>query len=179
MSDVERIARPGWRVVICLVLLTALLGGERPTSGDDALGTTTLAGLAGVYVLVERLPDSIKGLLTVDQLRTDVELRLQLAGVRVLTKEERHQAPGSPDLYLNVTAVSNAQVFAYYVSLELIQGVSLVRDRRIEGAATTWSATGIIGQSRLNERVRQIVQTVRDQVDEFVAAYLSVNPKKP
>ena len=48
-------------------------------------------------VLVEDMTDDAKrlGLNTV-QIQTDVELKLRLAGIKVLTKEERYGTPGTP-----------------------------------------------------------------------------------
>jgi hypothetical protein len=50
-------------------------------------------------VLIEGLPDGAKVLgLSEDMIKTDVELKLRLAGMRVTTMEDALNLPGSPYL---------------------------------------------------------------------------------
>ncbi len=171
-------------VTVVLIVLAGPLGRLPPRAwgSDTESERQSLAGLAGVYVAVEPLDDRVRDLLTVDTLRADVELRLRLADVRVLTKAEWLQAAGGPYLYLNVNVLPSSStdpgLFAYSVLLEINQDVTLQRDRRIAGTAATWSARGLglAGRNRLEEAMRQ---GVRDLVDKLINAYLAINPKKP
>jgi hypothetical protein len=182
MNMVDKIARPGWRIMICLVLLVGTVGEEQEVFSDDTkFARRTLTGLPGVLVSVESLPDNVRGLLAVDALQTEVELRLRLLGIRVLTKEEQLSVAGSPTLYLNVNVSSRSEVpglFAFDAFLALYQDVVLGRDPRIKEQAITWYTTGmgLVGRPNLEEGVRR---AVRDELDEFINAYLSMNPKKP
>jgi len=131
-----------------------------------------------VKVVVEDLSSDIEQAgLTVKQLQTDVELRLRLAGIHVLTAEERLSTPGKPFLYVNVNIVLGfASRGAYSIHVELNQQVSLTTDGSLATGAT-WS-TGIIGTV---DRVRldSVRNKVRDRVDAFINAYLSVHPRSP
>lgn len=69
--------------------LTLTCGNAYAASPD------TLKGLKGVYVVIEDLNEEvIKDGLTVDAIRTDVELKLRLAGIPVLLEEARLKEPG-------------------------------------------------------------------------------------
>jgi len=85
-------------VVVALVLTLLLLPG---VSHALTAEQKVLVGLKGVFVFVESTqPEQPRVGLTKDQIRTDVELRLRKAGVRVLTEEERLQMPGMPYLFV-------------------------------------------------------------------------------
>lgn len=63
--------------------------------------------------------------------------------------------------------------FVYNISCELWQTVSLVRNPSLEIHAITWSTAGLgVGD------IKDIRESIKEQVDQFINAYLSVNPKK-
>ena len=139
----------------------------------------SLAGLTGVSVVVERLrPEVEREGLTQLILRTDVELKLRQAGIRVLTETERLEMPGAPFLYLRVsTSTREAMPYAFNIALELRQWVRLLRDPTLTTLGTTWYAvgsTGIVG----SRHVADIREVVRDAIDQFINAYLAANPKR-
>jgi hypothetical protein len=106
---------------------------------------------------------------TAEQIRTDIELKLRLAGIKVDPKSYQ---------YLHVTFVilqkeNGPYAFGLYVSFN--QLVSLVRNPGIFAVGKTWSVGGIAtGSGSPGDHCRGMV---RDYVDQFVNAYLSVNPK--
>jgi hypothetical protein len=111
-------------------------------------------------------------------LQTDIELKLRLAGIKV----DPTVSPNLTVLLLifNLDRDSAEVVYlgrAAFVNLSLLQDVQLPRAPTIRTAAQTWNS----GFSQLwgppetfADRCRAIV---RDLVDEFIDAYLSVNPK--
>jgi hypothetical protein len=137
-----------------------------------------LRGLSGVYVFVEPGDDDAKRAGLDDQtIRTDVELKLRLAGIKVLTLEEEVVSPGYPSLYIDLNLLSQVGFSVYSVRVELQQKVLLWRDKSVELIGVpTWSSSGlgIAGQ----DVASKIRGAIRDLVDSFVNAYLSVNPKK-
>lgn len=162
------------RLSISIVLLLSFLifySNAYPVNEADSL-----RGLRGVYVFIWDLPPEIErnGLLTKDQIRTDVELKLRTAGIRVL--------PPNPEnplffVYVNVhyaDTVNKRVGFAFIIHCELRQNVYLERDSTIKNWAITWgkSASGIGSENF--ERIRN---EIKDQVDMFINDYLSVNPK--
>ncbi len=154
-----------------------LLAASAATAGDDEICRASLKGLKGVYVLIEPLQADVeRGGLNKTSIQTDVELKLRQAGITVLTEAEMLAALGHPTLYINVNTHSGP-MYAFSIRVELCQDVRLDRDPSLQlSDATTWSvgAVGTVGRNNF----RDIRDHIKDSVDEFINAYLSVNPKK-
>jgi hypothetical protein len=146
---------------------------------DNKFERATLAGLMGVHVVVEDMdPATEKDGLERSTLQTDVELKLRQAGIRVLTREEVFAVPGTAALYLNVNTLRHRTgLYAYCIELELKQGVTLIRNLAITTLGATWQAPGFLGTVGA-DRLHTVRDDVRDQVDQFLNAYLAANPKK-
>jgi len=132
----------------------------------------SLRGIHGLQVVVEELSSAVEqaGLHRTD-IQTDVELKLRLAGIKVLPEDD---PSGSPYLYINAHVILGQTMPTYAaVDCELHQYVILARDESIKTTAATWN-TGSAGISSL-EHVRD---HIKDLVDIFINDYLSVNPKK-
>ena len=109
----------------------------------------TLKGIKGVYVLAAVAKDIEDAGLRTDVIKTDTELKLRQAGIRVLeTDAEFTSTPGSPGLDVSVEGLSNKEVYGYSVSVSLSQNVLLERDpslratgkyRGIPFRADTWN----------------------------------------
>ncbi len=167
-----------WLVVTMAILF--LVQWASPGFGiDSKANRATLKGLGGVAVLVENLPAEVeKEGLVRSRLQTEAELKLKMAGIKVLTKEESLKTPGEPYLYISINlnmAKTESDVYPYGIDLLLIQKVSLVRDPNQTAYAVTWS-TGGVG-SIAKPIVNQLENNVEDILDVFVKAYLSENPK--
>ncbi len=175
MRAVTWVGRNLWITFLALVV-----GLVSPTLARDLPGEReSLAGLAGVYVIVEEMDPVVEreGLAR-STLQTDVEVKLRQAGIRVLTRTEWPVAPGSPHLYLRVTTLrvgEEWQVYAVEILLDLGQEVMLARKPTIALVAPTWrtSWVGAVGAKKLD----WVRERVRDRVDEFINAYLAANPK--
>src|SRR2546425_8239420 len=166
-------------VLAVLALLSATAVSPLVGQGDNEYTRKTLAGLTGVYVSVENIPDEAQhdGLDTT-RIRTDVELRLRQAGITVLTRQEWLSTAAAPYLYVNVQVIKNpANFYAYSADVELRQRVTLVHNPATSILAATWSATGIIGTVG-SRRVGSLRENVRDLTDRFINAYLAANPKR-
>lgn len=88
---------------LVMIFLMGVGSSSAPAQGD--VGKQTLTEISALYVLVESLTDGAKGLgLTEEAIQTDVELKLRLAGIRIMTKEEFLKS-SSPYLYINVGGV--------------------------------------------------------------------------
>jgi len=83
-------------------LMVLILLCENVHAQDIEQTRNALRGLSGVYVMPENPleEEAIRGGLSQDAIRTEVELKLRQAGIRVLSREEWEQAPGKP--YLQV-----------------------------------------------------------------------------
>ena len=160
-------------VMIVLALALTALGQ------DDPSARATLRGLAGVNVVIEDLPlelDAERAGLTRATLQADTEAQLREAGIRVLNDSEWQTAPGRPWLFVRVrTMRPNAAtpVYAYVISVDLMQRTTLARDPSIHAIAMTWTTgqIGTVGGTHLS-RVRE---SLRTHVDTFISAYWAVN----
>jgi hypothetical protein len=167
------------RVLIGLTALWGFLGlaGIESWAGDDETTRATLRGIEGVLVAVEDLGSDVEQAgLTRQQLQTDVELRLRHAGIRVLTQAERLGMPGAPYLYINVNVYLRSEIplVAFSIDVTLKQKAFLATDGSL-ATVSTWdvSQTGSTGRQRLSE----IRNNVRDKVEAFINAYLSVHSR--
>jgi hypothetical protein len=119
-------------------------------------------------VLVEKLGSAVEkeAMLKREDLQADVEARLAQAGIRV-------SKDAAALLYANVAVVCHGPSCAFNIVLEVQQKVRLeARPRAGNLIAPTWRATvtGLVGREP-----GLIRQNLRDQVDQFVAAYRAAN----
>ncbi|MFX0198641.1 MAG: hypothetical protein ACFFCW_21170 [Candidatus Hodarchaeota archaeon] len=136
----------------------------------------SLAGLQGMCVVIEYLqPEIRRDGLTEQQLRTDTELKLRMAGIKVLSPEESHSTPGVPALIVNANILKTKfkPLYIFNVTVVFAQYVFLVRKPDVRVFACTWDSAWV-GYTNKLEDIRAYV---KDRVDEFINAYLSVNPK--
>ena len=155
--------------------MTMLLVCTGPPSAraDDRLSRATLKGISAVYVVVEDLPSNAATLgLSRDTIQTDVELKLRLAGMAVLTEEEGIKPLGAAHIYVNVNFTDPAVAASIKVALD--QNALLERNGEFAIAVTTWDTNYVIA----NPTAQGIRNVIKDGVDQFLNAWLSVNPKK-
>jgi hypothetical protein len=160
---------------LAMVLLVAV---SAAAAQDDESERQSLKGLKGVNVLVEDLKaEAERDGLKQTSIQTDVELKLRQAGIAVLTKAEAPAAPGAPCLYISVSTSQSGSLYGFSIKVELKQNVRLDRDPSMWlPGVTTWSvdAVGTVGR----EKLRNLRDGIKDYVDRFINAYLSVNPKR-
>jgi hypothetical protein len=166
-----------WIVSVFMVLV--LVNLDSPVFAfDNRLTRRTLQGLQGVIVVVASLGPEIKqDGLTEDQLRTDTELKLRMAGIKVLSNEELSITPGKPMMHVYITILktklNHYTLYVFSISLQIMQEASLARAPNIKTAAITW-LVDITGKTGELEDIRD---STKDLVDKFINAYLSVNSK--
>lgn len=161
-------------LVVATLMLAAICGAS------DAEGSrATIRGLLGINVGVEPLPDNVKQVgLAEKDIQTDVELKLRIAGIKVLTEKESTDTPGRPFLYVLVTVLGGDGVYAFSYHVSLQQEVLLARDKAMPTVlAPTWSVSGV-GKAGRKDLPQYVRDAVKDEIDVFLNAYLSVNPKK-
>ena len=142
-----------------------------PGTGDGAVQRSSLRGIRTVEVIVERADTDASGELPTSTLQTEAELRLRLAGLEVKAGRDSHLHICVQRLQLPTT-----DECVYSVRVELNQAASLTRDSTIFLPTRTWHTElmGIVETRKLNEAIQD---AVGDLMDQFVNAYLSVNPK--
>jgi hypothetical protein len=141
---------------------------------DDWRTRGTLVGFESVRILVEGLDKDVKEMgLTESQLYSDIERKLRNEGIRVLGAMEVEQ--GKPILYLEINSVpaSSKGGSIFNIDLSFWQDVQLGRSGEYT-RAPTWSSS-VVGATYEINRIRNYV---KDLVDIFINAWLSVNPMK-
>lgn len=137
----------------------------------------SLAGLSGMFVEVTGVMPPGQSDVTRAGLKTDIEMQLRRADIRVVNRVEAMGTPGIPHLVLKVTTHKDAAgyIYAFGVELHLVQDVVLSRNSNFSGRAATWStgAVGLVGA----ESLLRMLPSVWDRVDQFVKDYRTANPK--
>lgn len=162
------------RVDTVFIASALLLGLTLTVNAQSGVMRDGLRGITGLRVVVEHLPASAEGSgLDVQQLQTDVELRLRKARVTVMDKGVWSY------VYLNVNIVKASSGDVYAVSVELAfqrGGLFGVGKDAVFAFASVWSkgVLGIVGKQTLRTTVRD---TVGDLTDQFINDLLAANPK--
>ena len=105
---------------------------------DNESGRETLRGIPAIFVVIEGLdPDLEKDGLSKSQLQTDVELKLRLAGIKVLTWEQGRFQPGAPFLYLNIATSKKIGLYAFTIRLAFHQDAQLLRNNHLTAGVST------------------------------------------
>lgn len=161
-----------------LVLLVLLGSFGEPQAAEPSLTRFNLKGLTGVYVSVEGFGEAAQRAgLSESTIQTDVELKLRMAGIKVMTLEEwdatRFQPTGGY-FFVNITATHTrpGESAAFNVAIELREDVRLVRNGALVQLAATWSSAAV-GYGD----IPHVRNSAKDLVDRFINAWLSVNPK--
>jgi hypothetical protein len=156
------------RTLPTILALSFLTACSSILIGDDGdLSRRSLRGMGSLHVVVEQLPEGARQLgLSEESLRTDVELKLRQNGITV-TDVKGSQAL----LYVAVNVVQGGRAASLYVAVE--KEARLLRDDSIFVTATTWSTAGAVA----NPEAKFIRARVGDLMDQFLDAWLSMNPK--
>jgi hypothetical protein len=147
-------------------------------ASDAKYNRASLRGVEGVYVKVEGLtPQMEKEGLKESVIRKDVESALRTAGIRTVSKAKWVDMMGSPHLYVNINCLNLEETKEYIYSIRIAfrQNVYPEREPILILGATTWSVGGVIGITQSIDKIRA---SLKSRVDEFIKAYLSVNPKR-
>lgn len=144
-------------------------------ASDSQVERVSLTGLTAISVVVEDLPAIARANgLNTEALQADVERRIRQAGISITPDSDAY-------LYVHVTVADpgSSLPIPYFVNVALMQEVTLPRgvQTRTPLQCETWglSRLGLVSGSTLRAAV---TDRVSEFVDQFTAAYLSVNPKR-
>jgi hypothetical protein len=161
---------------ICAFAATVLLGATI-TTGFAFLSpeeTEILKGVDGVRVEIKRLKPEIErdGLFR-STLQTDAELKLQMAGIKVLSEDDAADRPNIPSLYLNLDALKCSLGYVYRIQFTLREMVTLTR-KPVKTLGTTYRTTERFG---ISTNLSEIREDAREVVDDFIKAWMEANSK--
>jgi hypothetical protein len=146
----------------------------RATASDSQVERASLTGLTVMSVVVEDLGPVVGKLgLATEALQRDVERRLGQAGLSITPDADAY-------VYVHVTVADPGASLPlpYVVEVSLMQEVTLPRGvkTRTPLQCPTWSVNRL--GLATSDRLRTLLgDRVNEFVDQFVAAYRSVNPK--
>lgn len=151
-------------IILPLLVLTKTVFGQE----------ATLRGLSGVMVRIDINDILIKDGLTKGRIKSDVELKLQEAGIKIFTDREWRNTEGHPQLYIQITGSKvqdNWKFYTFAVNIQLLQDVYIIRKNQTElHQASTWlnmlSGHGYFGDIRLR---------IKELVESFSTDFLSAN----
>lgn len=163
------------RTLLTWMLAGWLMGHSAAAAASDSQAERdTLAKLTTISVVVEALaPIAERNGLTSAALQTDAERRIRQAGISVTPDADAY-------LYVHVTVANPGASLPlpYVVEVTLMQEVTLPRGLRMRTPfqSPTWwlNRLGMVGRDGLRTAV---TDRVAEFVDQFIRAYLSVNPK--
>jgi hypothetical protein len=164
-----------WLVLGMICALPDRVASAAESTVDDE----SLRGIKSFRVIIEdieRPNAAIEGAgLDESTLRTDTELRLRQAGIRV---EWSQSSDAVLYVNLNLHKSTNFPLYIYTVEIEVKQDAHLVRDPHLfVPLVDTWS-TGILAVAGI-DRIRNAVrENLRDLLDKLINAYLGMNPRR-
>lgn len=153
------------------VLLTVITA---QAVGDSTSSRATLKGLPGVIVGVTGKSCESAGLYE-SVVKTDVELQLRRTSIKVLESQGAGLEVG---VFCYEIRTANVTGYAVHVRLELQQLIWWPHPPPKTATVITWRSDGYLGtddRATLSENLRK---NIRDLVDQFINAWLSVNPIK-
>lgn len=158
-------------------------------AGDGEKDRLSVKGIKGIYVHVIFGSGAVKGFknrgLKEETIKTDVELKLRMAGIKVVSRDDLNKIPGRPQLvvcYAEITVATKGsdvedEMIAYGLTISFLQDVSLSRNTEYYPSAETWGLNWV-GQTTMGDKgANYIREVIKDYTDNFINAYLSVNPK--
>jgi len=162
-------------IVAVAILLAILTLPTHSMARLSAADLELLRGLDGFRLAVDRIrPDIERDGLFRSTLQEDMELRLRMGGMKVLSEEEGEKKPEAPLLYLHMDALKCSLGYVYKIRLALMEPAKLVRNQ-VKVTATVLRIPDELG---ITSNLSEIRDAAGDVVEEFVKAWKTVNPKK-
>ena len=143
---------------------------------DSIKERRTLKGIEGIYVKIEIEDELLDEGLSKDQVKTDIEEKLQERDIEVRSLDEYLSFPNSARLDLNCVGYKhNKGDFHFFSDMNIIKNViSEDEDSDKIILKITWSKLEM-GKS---PDLKDIRSSIKDLTDQFINDYLSVNSKK-
>lgn len=146
---------------------------------DEDTSLKSLRGVKELAIVIEGIPNFLEKELKKEIVRKDIQNKLQIVGIKVLADKDA-SALNKPLMHVamlieprGVVNTPGEERCSFYISVSIQQVVVLERDASIRFFSASWSSAER-GAGRSGEDVRYVI---KDLVDKFLTAYVSVNPK--
>jgi hypothetical protein len=157
------------KIILCVLFILAL-------SSAAFAQNRYLRGLAGISVKVTVFDED--KILSPAQIKSDVELELRKAGIKVFDDDSTFGAtPSVARLYVLVNSIHvTGGTYACYTSLEVQERVSLERKPSERLIAGIWEQAEMTTADRSND-LRQARDGITEITKTLANAFLAANPK--
>jgi len=139
--------------------------------------TSILRGIGPIAVVIQDLdPEATREEFTVDLIRTDVEVELRKAGIRVVNRDALDDNSGRPYLFITVNTARGAlSVYAYSIEMRFQQNATLTRNPDVTLSVSTWNRS-VVGTER-GTRLPMLREKIKEMTMAYINEYLAANPK--
>jgi len=163
-------------ILIISLFIHPLIGYSQEGLTEEGIKTRRepLKGIKDIFVVIEDLPPVAKELgITEESLKTKVELKLRLAGIKIPRSEEKD----SPFviLYVKLNIVRDKNIYAFNMDISLLEIVYIKRINQRRPASIWDYSHVILTQKDSSSFIRE---ELKRGLDIFLNDYLAVNPKK-
>ncbi|MBN2107498.1 MAG: hypothetical protein JW832_08715 [Deltaproteobacteria bacterium] len=164
-------------VIVVLAVVQIFVFGLRAGAQEPRINVKSLQGLTGLAVIVGKLSEDAKKIpITNNDIQEIAELKLRMAGIKVLSKEDRLRTPGMPYLYVRLSVKATDDGFIYGSTKIQIKEEACLSRKELCGAFITWDNGSIFSVGM--DRAKQFVQdSINEDMDIFLSDYYTVNPR--
>jgi len=131
--------------------------------------------MSSVWVLIETLGQEEANIgLAEDTIRTDVELRLSSAGLRVISSDEAKKIAVQDNAFLYVNIAVTGDGLAATVLAKFAQAAYLLRNSLPTGTVFTWTDVSTLSRPSLDS----VCSEITGLVDKFLYEWRKQNPRR-
>ncbi len=143
----------------------------------QAQNSPVLKDVGPIAVIIQDLdPDAVRDEFNVELIRTDIEVELRKAGIRVVDRAQLDDSSGRPYLFLVVSTLKGTlNTYTYSMELRFHQNASLTRNPDVTLSVSTWNRS-VIGSERGN-RLPLLRDKIKEMLQPFINEYLAANPR--
>lgn len=178
----------GAKVRLMFLALAFMVGTISSAGSAMTKNIDDLHGIKSVLLYVAVVtPSGLDCELNAGELSRDVELKLRLAGIKVLKSMTKFtenspqliqswEAEGRPQLWISVF-ISNSFLsgkYSFRISVRLKQDVLIARAPSTVIVSTTWEDEDWFEKTGA---IKDIRDAIKDSMDKFLNDYLTINPK--
>jgi hypothetical protein len=164
-------------VIVLLAVVQICAFGLCAGAEEPRINVKPLQGLTGLAVVVGKLSEDAKKIpVTNKDIQEIAEHKLRMAGIKVLSREERLRSPGMPYLYLRISIKATDDGFVYGSTKIQVEEEACLSRKELCGAFITWDRGSIfsVGMDRAQQFIKD---SLNEDMDIFLKDYFTVNPR--
>ena len=120
--------------------------------------------------------DAKKIQITSRDIQEIAEQKLRMAGIKVLSREERLRTPGMPYLYLRISIKATDDGFVYGSTKIQVEEEACLTRKAMCSTFITWDK-GAIFSVHMDRAQQFLKDSIAEDMDVFLNDYFTVNPR--